>query len=90
MEELARNTSPAGKLARTILSIEQGQTTPFLERLMEKWEMQRQRINRSGTYTPLDDKNRLAVAGEKPAREYILQECHRMLNHLINQQQQEQ
>lgn len=90
MEELARNTSPAGKLAKTILAIEQGQTTPFLERLMEKWEMQRQRINRSGTYTPLEDKNRLAEAGEKPARDYILQECHRMLNHLINQQQQEQ
>jgi DNA repair exonuclease SbcCD nuclease subunit len=90
MKELAKTPSPAGKLADTILALEQGRTTPFLERLMEKWEMQRQRINRSGTYTPLDDKKRLAEPEQKQAREYILQECHRMLNHLINQQQEQQ
>ena len=88
MEELAKTPSPAGKLADTILAIEQGRTTPFLEKLTERWEIQLQRINRSQTYAPLNDKKRLASNSTNEARDYILQECHRMLNHLINQQQQ--
>ena len=88
MEELAKTPSPAGKLADTILAIEQGRTTPFLEKLTERWEVQLQRINRSRTYAPLNDKKRLASNSTNEARDYILQECHRMLNHLINQQQQ--
>jgi len=88
LEELAGTPSPAGKLAETILAIQKEESTPFLQELTEKWEMQLQKINRAATYEPLNANNRLVDFTPQQARSYILHECNHMLNHLINQQQQ--
>ena len=86
LEELAQTPSPAGKLAETILAIQKDENTPFLKEMTEKWEMQLQRINKAATYEPLRNK-RLVDFNRKQARSHILQECNRLLNHLINQKQ---
>ncbi|MGM0498128.1 MAG: metallophosphoesterase family protein, partial [Bacteroidota bacterium] len=69
LEELAENPSPAGKLAETILAIQQGKSTPFLDKLTEEWKVKLQKINKAGTYAPLKANERLPEFDEKLARE---------------------
>ncbi len=87
LEELARNESPAGKLAETILAIQNGQSTNFLDELIRGWYMQVNRIDSASAYHPLRKENRLRQKTEKEAREYILKECNRLLGVLLTQQQ---
>ena len=87
LEELAENPSPAGKLAETILAIQQGKTTPFLDKLTDEWKVKLQKLNKSSTYSPLKVNGRLPEFNEKLARNAILHECNQLLNKLINQQQ---
>jgi len=87
LEELAENPSPAGKLAETILAIQQGRTTPFLNKLTDEWKGKIQKLNKAGTYSPLKQDGRLPEFDEQMARKAILQECNQLLNKLINQQQ---
>lgn len=87
LEELAKNPTPAGKLAESILALQNDETTPFLQKLTEEWKQKQQRLNKSGTYAPLYSEERLARPEGQLAREYILQECNRLLNTLLNQQE---
>ena len=87
LEELAENPSPAGKLAETILAIQQGKTTPFINKLTNEWKVKLQKLNKSSTYSPLKANERLPEFDEKMARNAILHECNQLLNKLINQQQ---
>jgi predicted phosphodiesterase len=87
LEELAQNESPAGKLADTILAIQKGDSTPFLDELIKEWYMHVNRIDSASAYHPLRMENRLRQKTEKEAREYILEECNRLLGVLLAQQQ---
>ncbi|MFW6414845.1 MAG: metallophosphoesterase family protein [Thermodesulfobacteriota bacterium] len=84
LEELANDASPAGKLAETILAIQNGDSTPFLEDLIQDWKANLQKINFSGTYRDLNKEGR--VCGPFDARQYILRECNRLLSELLSQQ----
>lgn len=84
LEELAKNASPAGKLAETILAIQRGDSTDFLEDLIRDWQMNLQKINFSGTYKDLNKEGRLCESSD--ARQYILKECNRLLVELLSQQ----
>lgn len=88
LEELAKNPSPAGKLAETILVMQKGATSPFVDHLKEEWKMKLQKLNRARTYAPLKANERMPEYNEDLAGNTILQECHRLLNELINQQEQ--
>lgn len=87
LEDLAQNASPAGKLAETILAIQNGQSTRFLDKLMKEWYMQVNKIDSASAYHPLRKENRLRQKTEEEAREYILEECNRLLGVLLAQQQ---
>ena len=87
LEELAENPSPAGKLAETILAIQREKTTPFLNKLTESWKVKFQKLNKAGTYSPLQQDGRLSEYDDEMARRAILHECNQLLNELINQQQ---
>jgi len=85
LRDLAKDPSPAGKLAETILAIQNGDTTPFLEDLIRDWEQKLKRLNGAGTYQDLNKEGRLSEPAE--SREYILRECHRLLAELLSQQE---
>lgn len=86
IEELAKQSSPAGILAKTILVVQNGGTTPFLDELLEKWNLTFENINTAGTYQPLDTIRKLDDKPDTKARQYILHECNRLLGELLAQQ----
>jgi len=86
LQELATHDSPAGKLAETILAIQDGESTPFLDELTGQWQWNLTKINQSATYLPLMKEGRLAEPSDEKAREYILNECNRLLGALLSQQ----
>lgn len=83
LEALASQTTPAGIIAETILSIRQGKSTDFLESLRKQWHTEHDKMILSGTYQPL------LAAGDKTADadSYILRECNRLLAELTGQQE---
>ena len=86
LEEYVSENTPVGLLAKTILAIKENRATPMLERLIEEWMANYQKMQSSQTYYILGntspDKNELADL----AKAYILKECNRMISDLINQQ----
>lgn len=85
MESLARQASPAGILAEAILALRSGGTTPFLDAVIPKWTEQYKNAINSRTYRWV--KTDLQVENpENEAKQYIEQECNRLLNELMNQQ----
>ncbi len=81
--ELAKQPSPAGILAQAIIALENNTSTPFLDRLNEKLQDKQIRLNNANTY------HALRPAGMLPnndAKEYILQECNRLMSELNLQQ----
>jgi DNA repair protein SbcD/Mre11 len=83
LEELAKQSSPVGILATSILAIEKGETTPFLESLLEEWQDIQDRLNKANTYHPLKPSGMLP---DNDAKEYILKECNRLISELNLQQ----
>lgn len=89
LQELAKHPSPPGKLAETILAINKGESTPFLDQLVEEWKEKQKRLNHSGIYAPLKNIEVSVIKSEREqAIEYIRQECNRLLSNLMNQQEQ--
>lgn len=86
LEDLAKQPSPAGILAATILAVENGNFTPFLSELLKHWNQKHEAISNSVTYQPLRISGRLDNKDQKEAKDYILLECNRLLGELIDQQ----
>lgn len=87
LEELAKEPSPAGMLSETILAVQNGRSTAFLEELLKKWNRRSDEINNSGTYQPLQAAEKLTEKTSEDAKASILQECRRLLGELISQQE---
>ena len=86
IEELAKQSSPAGVLAKTIFAIRNEDTTEFLDELFEKWKLNYKKINKAGIYQSLRATGKLDDKTDQEARQYILHECNRLLGELIGQQ----
>ena len=87
LHELASHPSPAGQLAQTILTIENGESSDFLEVLTEQWQQYVKRLNHTSTYLPLHQENRVFEGTREEARNKILSESRRMLSELLAQQE---
>jgi DNA repair exonuclease SbcCD nuclease subunit len=87
LKQLAQEPSPAGKLAETILSIEQGRQTAFLDRLIHNWHTRVQELNHCGTYLQLSRNRRTSLETDDKARQYTLHECNKLLSELLRQRQ---
>lgn len=83
--KLAAVNSPAGKLAETILAIEDDRQTPFLDGLISDWKRKYQEMDGSVTYQPLRSVNKEAGGGDQMATGHILKECRKMLAELMRQ-----
>lgn len=88
MEELARESSPAGVLAQTILALESGETTTFAENLIKEWKTLQTSATMSGAYQPLGETDRFEIGENLDPKQYLLTECNRILTELIGQQAQ--
>ncbi|MFW5754542.1 MAG: metallophosphoesterase family protein [Marinilabiliaceae bacterium] len=86
MEKLATESSPAGLLAQTIVAIENGDSTPFLDSLIRKWKNGVERVNNASTFQELKTHSKILEAEEETARKEILSECKKILGELLNQQ----
>jgi len=85
MEELAKESSPAGLLAETILAIQNGQSTPLLNELLKKWKAGAERINNSPVYQNLKWNDRTINVNDQTGKKEILNQCKRLLGELLNQ-----
>jgi len=88
MRDLAGESSPAGKLAQTILVLEQDASNDFLDALTEQWQQYLNKLNYSSTYLPLRQHERLLKGTREEARSIILKESRRLLSMLLAQQKQ--
>ena len=86
LEELAQESSPAGFLARSIIALQNRETTEFTDTLLEEWKLIHGSIKRVGTYQPLRTAEGHQL--DQGSEQYILNECNRLLTELIGQQQQ--
>lgn len=84
LKQLAEQSSPAGILANTILTIEDNRTDPFLEELITDWVAKIEQTNQVGAYSPLSAERKLASTSEN-ARIAIKDQCNRLLGELMNQ-----
>jgi hypothetical protein len=87
LQELSKSSTPAGKLAESILALQNGETTDFLNKIIQQWKKRQHSLNKTATFFPLYSEGRIHEANDQLAREYILQECNRLLNTLLNQQE---
>jgi len=86
LEELAQQPSPAGKIAETMLAIQNNTSNPFLEELVREWKKKCHIINHAKTYQPLLQPDQIIEETEQEARHHILQECKKLLGSLLAQQ----
>ena len=87
MEELAKESSPVGVLAETILALNRGETTDFADNLIKEWKSIHTSIRQAGTYQPLRTAERLEPEENSESKQYLLTECNRILTELIGQQE---
>jgi exonuclease SbcD len=85
LEDLARQNSPVGILAQTILAIRGNTETKFLKQLISDWKEKYNVINNSPVFDPLKEIRETDGDPEKTAREYILKESVRLLGELLKQ-----
>lgn len=88
MKELAKESSPAGVLANAIIALSNDETTEFLDEILKKWKLEFESINRAGTYQPLRTAEKIQDEPDRESKQYILNECNRLLAELIGQQTQ--
>jgi exonuclease SbcD len=82
LEALARELTPAGLLAQSILALRNGDSTPFLDDMEGQWNMEFTNFNNSATYQPLQEQW-LRSANNRSARGFIEAECNRLLGELL-------
>lgn len=87
LKELAKEPSPAGILAESILAIQNGNSTDFLEELLTKLKQKTGEINNSGTYQALRKNEKLIEMTNESASEKVIKECKRLLGELISQRE---
>lgn len=85
LEKLAEESSPAGKLAETIMAIGQGRKTPFVEALLSEWNTKFLAINDSPAYQPVRKGNENSDISKQGVR-FIQKECRKLLGELLEQQ----
>ena len=86
LKELALQPTPAGIMAKTILTIQNGGNSEFLDTLKAKWFEEREKLKTSGTYQPLTGTAAPGEGGDENPIPYILRECNRLLSEFIKQQ----
>jgi len=87
LEVLAKQPTPPGILAKAILDLEAGSSSPILEKMMTQLKEKMGSANRSRTYQPLSRFDEQLDETDKSARELLLMESRQLLGELISQKE---
>lgn len=90
LEELAKQPTPPGILAKTILEIKAGESSDLLANLLNQQQNALSRINGTNTYRPLVNRNLHVERSEDTARTYLLHQCYQLLDELLSQHEEVQ
>jgi DNA repair protein SbcD/Mre11 len=85
LEKLATETSPAGKLAETLLALEEGRSTPYIDSVLAEWNFKFQAVSDSPAYLPVRPAVKNSGIGHEGVS-IIERECRRLLGELLQQQ----
>lgn len=88
LEELALESSPAGIIAKSIIALENNESTPFSDRLLQNWKKIHRSTHQSMIYNPIIEMENVKEPTEEIQKQYLLTECNRILTALIEQQNQ--
>lgn len=83
LENLAKESSPAGKIAESIICLENGGSNSFIEKLRQTWYEKQKALSKHNTFRELNHSEKTAA---DEADRYILQECRYLLTELLSQQ----
>jgi len=87
LEELAKQPTPPGMIAKLILDIESENSTEFSEELMMDLNDQISSANRSGTYQALSWFDEQIPDSNESARDLLLKESRQLLGELLSQKE---
>jgi len=87
LEELAKQPTPPGLLAKAIIDLEAGRKSPLLEELTATLKEKIGSANRSRTYQPLSLYEEQLDETDESARELLLSESRQLLGELISQKE---
>jgi exonuclease SbcD len=87
LEELSKQPTPPGILAKVIIDLEAGRKSPLLEELTAKLKEKIGSANRSRTYQPLSRFEEHMYETDESARELLLMESRQLLGELISQKE---
>lgn len=87
LEELAKQPTPPGLLAKAIIDLEAGRKSLLLEELTSKLKEKIGSANRSRTYQPLSLYEEQLDETDESARELLLKESRQLLGELISQKE---
>ncbi len=85
LEELAKQPTPPGLLAKTILELEQGKKSPLVAELVSKMKDRIGEVNRAGTYQPLNRFEEQRDQTDESAEELLLEQSRQLLGELLSQ-----
>lgn len=86
MESLAKEKSPIGHIARTIIEIEKGEESDFIREIIENWRKREEENNRRTFFHGLVRENRLKPMEDDEIKQLIAEECNHILSELIVKQ----
>jgi len=88
LEKLAQEPSPAGELAKSIIALQNGKSTEFLDKLRLDWKEKQRQLQNAGAFHPVFRNEDLDMSGEKErAGEYLMKTCKTLLENITNQMQ---
>lgn len=87
LEELAKQPTPPGLLAKAILDIQSGEPSDFLDELYSQFKNKLDAANASMTYQPLRKEEEIYSDTGEAYKEFVQRECHKMLGTLLSQQE---
>lgn len=83
LESLSKEPTPAGILAKTILDIEAGKSSPFLEEIKKEGWTSIKMLNSYNTYLPIRDSDMIEQFAQDDLGQLVIKECHRLLSELM-------
>lgn len=83
LQDLATQSSPAGRLAEVILHIENQERNDLIEHMLEEWMQRSADLKRAETYKPLRDAGVIQQPSREEGLRHILQQSKMLLNHMV-------
>ncbi len=85
LEALSKENTPAGILANSILALQQHESTPFVDAMLEDMDKELESLGYARVYRPLSEAGMIVSLGEEEKRAMLMGECVKLLNELMRQ-----